>query len=249
MHHRMMTAVGVMALTLSIGACSREPSVEQRDPAAAPALDRAAALQEQRERDLSMMDDRVAALERDYQDKSASTPSGTSGTKATTNLRDEVKSDMDDVKEAVSRLRTTTAENWWDRHESALETAIGDVDKDVRRFTGMPASPAPPKELRTTDDSGQPVSTAPFTSRRDKFVADMRTRIDAMSKSLDAAKATGPRKTERDDLHARVEKLADDIKRLGSASAEEWWDLSKARVEDYIDRVERSIARLDDNKR
>jgi len=39
----------------------------------------------------------------------------------------------------------------------------------------------------------------------------------------------------RDDLHARVEKLAGDIKRLESASAEEWWDLSKARVDDYID--------------
>ena len=248
MHHRMMTAVGVMALTLSIGACSRERSVEQRDRATAVRdVDRAAALQEQRDRDLSKMDDRIAALEREYQEKRASTPSGTSG-KATISLRDELKSDMDDVKAAVSRLRTTTPENWWDRHESALETAIGDVDKDVRRFTGIPAS-APPKDLRTTDESGQPVSTAPFTSRRDKFVADMRTRLDGMGKALDAAKATGPRKTERDDLHARIEKLAGDIKRLGSASAEEWWDLSKARVDEYIDRVERSIARLDDNKR
>ena len=140
------------------------------------------------------MDDRVAALEREYQEKRASTPSGTSGKKATTSLRDEVKSDMDDVKEAVSRLRTTTAENWWDRHESALETAIGDVEKDVRRFTGTPAAPARPKDLRTTDESGQPVSTAPFTSRRDKFVADMQTRLDAMGKSLDAAKATGREK-------------------------------------------------------
>jgi hypothetical protein len=156
---------------------------------------------------------------------------------------------MDDVKDAVSRLRTTTADNWWERHESALETAIDDVDKDVRRFTGRSASPAPPKGLRTTDASGQPVSTAPFTSRRDKFVADMSARLEAMGKSLDAAKATGPRKTERDDLHARVEKLAGDIKRLGSASAEDWWDLSKARVDDYIDRVERSVARLADNKR
>jgi len=249
MHHRMMTAVGVMALTLSIGACSREPSVEQRDRAAAPNVDRSAALREQRERDLSAMDDRVAALERDYQEKRANTPSGTTGKKTTTSLRDELKSDMDDVKQAVSNLRTTTAENWWDRHESALETAIGDVAKDVRRFTGAPAPPAPAKDLRTTDASGQPVSTAPFTSRRDKFVVDMRTRLDAMGKSLDAAKATGPRKTERDDLHARVEKLAGDIKRLESASAEEWWDLSKARVDDYIDRVERSVARLDNDKR
>ena len=250
MHPRIIIAVGAVTLTLSLGACSREPRVEQRDRAAAAGdVDRSTALQQQRDRDLSKLDERVAALERDYQEKRASTPSGTSGKKTTSTLRDEVKSDVDDVKEAVSKLRTTTAENWWERHESALETAIQEVEKDVRRFTGKPAPPAPPKELRTTDASGQPVSTAPFTSRRDKFVADMRARLDAMSKSLDAAKSTGPRKTERDDLHARVEKMSDDIKRLGSASAEDWWDLSKARVEDYIDRVERSVARLDDNKR
>jgi len=248
MDYRMMSAVGVVALTISVGGCSREPSVEQRDPAAARDVDRSAALQEQRQQDLSKMDERVAALEREYQEKRASTPSGTSG-KATTGLRDEVKSDMDDVKEAVARLRSTTAENWWERHESALDTAIVDVEKDVRRFTGMRAAPAPPKELHETDNSGHAVSTAPFTSRRDKFVAEMKTRLDAMRKSLDAAKASGPRKTERDDLHARVEKLADDMKRLGSASAEDWWALSKERVDEYIDRVERSVARLDDNKR
>ena len=77
----------------------------------------------------------------------------------------------------------------------------------------------------------------------------MRARVDAMNKALDNVKATGPRKTELDDLHARVNKLGDDIDRLKSASAEDWWDLSKARVNDYIDRVEKSLARLDDNKR
>ena len=70
-----------------------------------------------------------------------------------------------------------------------------------------------------------------------------------MNKALDNVKATGARKTELDDLHARVNKLGDDIDRLKSASAEDWWDLSKARVDDYIDRVEKSLARLDDNKR
>ena len=48
---------------------------------------------------------------------------------------------------------------------------------------------------------------------------------DAMNKALDNVKATGPRKTELDDLHARVNKLDDDLDRLKSASAEDWWDL------------------------
>ena len=50
-------------------------------------------------------------------------------------------------------------------------------------------------------------------------------------------------------MHARVDKLGKDIERLASASAEDWWDLSKARVNDYIDRVEKSVARLDDTKK
>ena len=109
--------------------------------------------------------------------------------------------------------------------------------------------PAPRKSTKVADGTGQTVSTAPFTSSRDKFVTDMRTRIDAMDKMLDNVKATGPRKTELNDLHARVDKLGEDIDRLKTASAEDWWALSHARVSDYIDRIEKSVARLDDNKR
>ena len=77
----------------------------------------------------------------------------------------------------------------------------------------------------------------------------MRIRVDAMNKALDDVKASGARKTELNDLHARVNKLGDDIDRLKSASAEDWWDISKTRVSEYIDRMEKSVARLDDNKR
>ena len=245
MNHKMSAAVGMMALTLAAGACSREATVEQRAPAATRDADRAAQLQKQRDEELSKIDERVAKLERDSDEQHATRPSGTSGT---TVVRDEVKSDLTDVKQAVANLRTTTPENWWERHEAALKMAFGDVEADVRRFAGTRMPPAP-KAARTTDASGEPVSTAPFTSSRDKFVADMRVRIKAMNDALDGVKASGPRKTSLDDLHARVDKLGADIDRLASASAEDWWDLSKARVNDYIDRVEKSVARLDDNKR
>ena len=69
-----------------------------------------------------------------------------------------------------------------------------------------------------------------------------------MTKALDDVKASGARKTELNDLHARVNKLGDDIDRLKSASAEDWWDISKTRVSEYIDRMEKSVGRLDDNK-
>jgi cytochrome c556 len=250
MHHRMITAVGLLTLALAAGGCRRDATVEQRNQAAAPEaarpVDRTAELQRQRDQDLSKMDERVASLERKYQEKHAASPSGTSG--ATTGLRHEVTSDMDDVKKAVSNLRTTTPENWWERHEAALKMAFDDVESDVHRFAGARAVP-PKKDRRVADASGEPVSTAPFLSSRDKFVADMRVRVDAMNKTLDNVKASGPRKTELDDLHARVNKLGDDIDRLKTASVEDWWDLSKTRVNDYIDRMEKSMARLDDNKR
>jgi len=253
MHHRMITVVGLLTLAVGVGACSRDATVEPRDQAAAPAAtrqaDRASELQRQRDQDLAKMDDRVAALERTYQEKRATSATGTVGTAGTTAVRDEFKSDLDDMRKAVNNLRTTTPENWWERHQTALTTAIDDVESSVKRFAGARTSPEPAKNRRVTDASGQPVSTAPFMSSRDKFVADMRARVDAMDKALDNVKATGHRKTELDDVQARVNKLGEDIDRLKSASAEDWWDLSKARVNDYIDRVDKSLARLDDSKR
>jgi hypothetical protein len=253
MHHRMITGVSLLTLAVGMGACSRETTVAQRDQTAtrapAPQVDRASELQRQREQELAKMDDRVASLERKYQEKRATSPNGAVGTVGTTIVRDEVKSDLEDVKKAVDNLRTTTPENWWERHESAVKSAFHDVESDVQHFTGKRMQPQPAKDRRVADSSGQPVSTAPFTSSRDKFVAEMRARVDAMSKALDGVKADGPRKTSLNDLHARVDKLGDDIDRLKSASAEDWWDLSKARVSDYIDRVEKSLDRLDDSRK
>jgi hypothetical protein len=245
--------VGVLALTLAAGACNRQPTVNRSDNAnAAPITrqaDRAAELQRQRDEDLAKLDARVAALERDYQQAREPRPSGTVGTTATSPLRGEAKSDVHDVKTAVDNLRTTTPENWWERHEAAMKHAFDDVEADVKRVTGVSSLPTRPKGDRVADASGQPVSTAPFTSSRDKFVANMRAQVDAMNKALDNVKAKGAQKTELDDLHARVNKLGEDLDRLKSARAEDWWDVSKGRVEDYIARVEKSVNRIEDAKK
>ena len=76
----------------------------------------------------------------------------------------------------------------------------------------------------------------------------MKGRIDAMDRALDNVKAKGARETELNDTKARVKKLGEDLDRLARASADDWWDVSKARVSDYVDRVEASVKRLDDNK-
>ena len=69
-----------------------------------------------------------------------------------------------------------------------------------------------------------------------------------MEERLKDVKADGPQETELEDTRARIDKLQDDLDRLRNVSPEEWWDVSTARVREYIDRVERSIGRLDNDE-
>ena len=50
-----------------------------------------------------------------------------------------------------------------------------------------------------------------------------------MQQALDRVKARGPQETEIEDTRARVKKLGDDVDRLRSASADDWWDDEGAR--------------------
>ena len=56
--------------------------------------------------------------------------------KATAGLREELKEDVTNVKKAVSDLRTTTPENWWERHEDAMKRTADDIQADVVRLAG-----------------------------------------------------------------------------------------------------------------
>ena len=244
MYRKTITAIGTFALAIAVSACGRD-SGQPAPPSVDPQADRAAQAERRREQELSSLDDRVATIERAHEEKAAAIPQRTGAKTASGRLREDVKSDLADLKDAVNDLRTTTADNWWSRHEAALKKAAGEVETDVKAFSATKRLPPPKKEVQAVDASGQAVSTAPFTSQRDKFVSEMRIRFDVMNKVLDNVKATGPRKTALEDLRARVKKLADDVARLRSASADDWWDLSKTRVSDYVDRVEKSVARLD----
>jgi outer membrane murein-binding lipoprotein Lpp len=79
-------------------------------------------------------------------------------------------------------------------------------------------------------------------------VSELRAKVDAMEQALDGVKARGTKETEIEDVRARVKKLGDDVDKLRSASADDWWDVTKTRVSEYVDRVEQSVKRLDDNK-
>jgi hypothetical protein len=246
MHYRNVATIGIVGLALAAGACNRD-AAESRDTTAreerTPNVDRTAELQRERDDEISGLEQRVADIERDYAQANQKVASG--ARTATAGLREELKEDVTNIKTAVSELRTTTPENWWDRQEAAMRETADDIEADVSRLAGK-VTPTPPQATSRT--TGENVSTEPFTSRRDKFVADLRARVDAMEQALDKVKARGAQETEIEDTRARVKKLADDVDRLRSASADDWWDVTKARVGEYVDRVEASVKRLDDNK-
>ena len=159
----------------------------------------------------------------------------------TAGLRAEVQEDIQSVRGAVADLKTTNVDNWWERHERAIERSAGDIEQDVRRFakTKQPA----PAQPETTANAG------PFESRRDQFVTRMRARVESMEQQLKGVRARAAVETELEDTKARVNKLKEDVGRLERASADDWWDISSKRVSEYIERVERSVERMDNDKR
>jgi hypothetical protein len=246
MHHGKIATIGIVALALASSACnsnvadSRNTAAREEGPRN---TERVAELQQKRNDDISHLEKRVVEIEQDYAEANQKVASG--NRTATAGLQEELKEDVANIKNAVADLRTTTPENWWDRHENAMKRTADDIEADVQRLAGNVTAKRP---QATSDATGEEVSTAPFTSQRDTFVSELRARVDAMKRALDDVKARGAKETEIEDVRARVNKLGEDVDRLRSASADDWWDVSKTRVTEYVDRVERSVKRLDDNK-
>jgi hypothetical protein len=226
-------------ILIAVGCNAPEPA---RDTTAEPARADTAAADAARERndEAAEMEKRIVELERRWTEMEGKLAANT--VKATAALRAEVKEDVTNVRAAIGDLKTTTPQNWWERHERAMEQTADDIEADVRPLAKGQAAP---KDTTSHDTAA---AAAPFESRRDQFVARLRARTDRMDEQLKNVKADGVKETELKDTRARVDKLQDDIDRLGKASADDWWDISAARVRDYIDRVEDSIERLDNNK-
>ena len=244
MRTRALLTFAGLVVTLSIGACSRE-GIGSSDTASSGSGDtgaaRTAELQRERDEDVERFAEQVRNIEREYGEAREEVTTGAKS--ATTGLREELREDVSNVKQAVADLRSTTPQNWWDRHEQAVRRTADDIQEDVGRLAGK--LPAQRPETATT---GEGVSTAPFDSRRDRLVADLRARVDTMKRALDGVEADGARQTEVEDARARLNKLADDLDALASASADDWWTISRTRVSEYLDRVQRSVDRLDDDK-
>lgn len=233
---RAMT-MGLMAVALATPACNRStPTPEATTEAARDADERL----KSRIDDTAELDKRVVDLERRWAEMQAELK--TEDRSPTAALRDEVKEDVTNVRAAVEGLKTTTDANWWERHEEATSRTLEDIEADVQRFAKGGTATRPTAADRA-------VATAGFEVRRDDFVTRARARVDEMEDRLENVKADGARQTELEDTRARIDKLQDDLDRLRSVSGDAWWSISSERVDEYIDRVEQSIDRLNDDKR
>ena len=207
----------------------------------APAVESERADAEMVEKEAAELERRADNLESQWTEMQ--TKVKTRDSAATAGLREEVQEDIKNAGVAVADLKTTTAENWWDRHERALERSVIDVQADVQRLTKQKQMPESAEKAVTVG------VTTGFAERRDAFVSRLRARLDAVEEQLDRTKATGALETELQDTKARIDKLQEDLDELRSVSADDWWDVSSERVSEYIERVQESIKRLDDNKR
>ena len=232
--------IAAAAAAVIVSACSRAEPAKDAAPTAAPADARATEIDRRRNDDAGRLEERVNNLERRWREMEGKVAD--KAAMATVGLREELREDVKNARQAVADLRTTTPENWWERHERAMERTAEDIEGDVRRLTkDQPAS----SPARAPESAAH---AAPFESRRDQFVTSLTARVDAMEKALKDVRATGVQQTELQDTRARVNKLKDDVDRLRNASADDWWEITSKRVSEYVDRVEDSVRRMDDNK-
>jgi hypothetical protein len=222
-----------------ITACSRQQSTGNADRTGDANRVATTEAQSNRDADINRLQQRRDDVERKWADQEKKLEQERAS--ATASMRAEVTQDLKNAGQAIEHLRTTTPDNWWDREEGVLQQTTAELEKDVHRFTGRPIRPEAQTKPKSTEQD-----TA-FGVRRDQLINDLQPRVDAMKKQLDRISAKGTENTERKDTRARVDKLSDDLAELRKASPDDWWKISRDRVADYIDRLEKSVGKLDDN--
>lgn len=232
--------VAAMVGALMASACGSPEPAREPAPEQSAAETAAAELQRRHDDDAAQLDKRVADVERKWTEMQGKVAEKAAAPTAA--LRTEVQEDIKNIRAAVADLKTTSAENWWERHERAMERTADDIEEDVRRLLKGKQPPAATRQPETTNPG-------PFESRRDQFVTRLRAKVDAMEEQLKGVRARNAQETELEDTRARVNKLKEDVDRLRKASADDWWDISSKRVSEFIDRLERSVGRLDNDKR
>jgi len=233
MRYAQLTTIVAFAAALTVTGCSRN------QPAEETVRDEAAEARQKMQDEAAELEKKVADLDREWNEMQAKMAAEKN--KATAALQAEIKEDLTNVREAVADLKTTTETNWWERHEQRMERTAEDVEQDVRRFARRWTEP----KLEAEGTIG---SSDNWEARRERFARRMELRIEAMENALKEIDLKGAQETEVEDTRARLKKMREDTDRLHNATEEDWWEITKNRVNDYIERIDRSINRLDDDK-
>ena len=230
MHYQNIATIGIVALALAAGegegaGVSRDPPA--RPPAGARPAEFLPWMSTRHLEKRSSASDGGGGFRRRCGHRMATRPGG-------------LKEDVTNVNTAVNDLRTTTPENGGVDTEAENRWTAGEIEADVSRLAGKVTSTPPQATTRAT---GENVSTE---ARSRHAVIQIPSRPACTGRRDPAGtrrvKARGAQETEIEDTRARVKKLGDDVDRLRSASADDWWDVTKARVNEYVDRVEASLS-------
>jgi|SRR5579871_2809417 len=241
MSYRNFTMGAALTALLCFTACTRQTTTSDANRSGDANRVAPTDAQHDRDQDVAKLEKRLDDVDRKWSDKESKLAQERA--KATAAMRTEVRQDIKNAREAVENLKTTTPENWWDREEGVLDRTTAELEHDVQRFTGRPLR----NDVSNRKDHDTQKDTA-FALRRDHFIDSLQPRVNAMKKQMDAVSAKGTENTERNDTLDRVKKLDSDLSELRKASPDDWWKISRDRVSDYIDRLEKSVNRLDDNK-
>lgn len=233
MRYAQLTTIVAFAAALTATACNRTPPTEET------VRDEAAEARQRMQEETAELEKKVADLDREWNEMQAKMADEKN--KATAALQAEIKEDLTNAREAVADLKTTTETNWWERHEQRMELTAKDVEEDVRRFARRWTEPK-------LEAEGTVGSADNWEVRRERFARRMEARIEAMENALKDVDLKGAPETEAEDTRARLKKMREDTDRLHNATEDDWWDITKARVNDYIERIDRSINRLDDDR-
>jgi hypothetical protein len=226
--------IALVATTVAAAACNRpNQDVDDARTNAEPAADT-------RAQDAEDLDRRLAELERKWQD--VQTRVSNEAAAATATARARIEDDLMMAREALGELRTTTAENWLERQERQLERMAERVEQDVRTVARN-WTPS-----RDTDEVGTTGDQSDWAQRRDALVARTERRVREMETAL---AELDPRDADQPDVEstrARVQHMKEDTDRLRRASDAEWWDLTKERLNAYLERLDAAIDRLAESR-
>lgn len=225
---RIFIAIAIAALATA--ACGRQAEDTARQDTAA------AGAQRQQQEEATRLEQRVDELEREWNQVQERVSRGTAN--VTAEVKQEIQEAIAEVREEVNELRTINADNWWERTQAELEEEANEIEQDVRRFARRWTPGDSSSEVGTTGDDTS------WRARRDRLVSRLEARIESMEEALKGSDARGADQEDVEETRERVSNLREETNRLRNAEEDNWWDVTRDRISEYIDRVEAAIRRL-----